>query len=310
MCAESTAVFVIIVNFRTPTLTMSTLNAVLASDLSTSTRLSITVVDNSSNDASGALIEEAFPSVRLIRSDVNLGFAGGNNLALREILAETETDAKPDSVFVLLLNSDLIVEPTTLERCLTFMRYHPTAGVVGPQVRLPDGELDLACRRGFPTPARAFWKLTGLSRVFPSTSRFTGYNLTHLPIDETIEIDSGTGAFMLVRLSAVRDVGLLDDDFFMYGEDLDWAYRIKQRGWKVWYIAEATVMHLKGATTRRQSSLMIVEFYRAMWLFYRKHQSRQHGFLLDSVVLGGIVLRGLIAYGANALRPSADRRVS
>jgi GT2 family glycosyltransferase len=246
----------------------------------------------------------------MIRSSRNLGFAGGNNLAIREILAETASQVEAADAYILLLNSDLLVETDTIARCLTFLRQHPRAGVAGPKVLLPDGRLDLACRRGFPTPTRAFWKLTGIARRRPGDPRFAGYNLTHLPVDQTVEIDSGTGAFMLVRLAAVRDAGLLDEEFFMYGEDLDWAWRIKEHGWSVWYVHDATALHLKGATSRRQSARMIVEFYRAMWIFYRKHQARQRGVLLDWAVLGGIVARGLVALGVNVLRPAAARRVS
>jgi N-acetylglucosaminyl-diphospho-decaprenol L-rhamnosyltransferase len=310
MHATAASVYAVVVNFRTPDLTIQTLDALLASDLSPATRLAVTIVDNGSGDESADQFAARFPDLRVIRSATNLGFAGGNNLALREVLADTATFPDACDSFVLLLNSDLIVEPDTLARCIAFMQARPDAGVVGPKVLLPNGRLDLACRRGFPTPQRAFWKLTGLSRRFPDNPRFTGYNLTHLPIDETFEIDSGMGAFMLVRLAAVRDVGLLDDEFFMYGEDLDWAYRIKQRGWKVWYLHDARALHLKGATSRRQSSRMIVEFYRAMWLFYQKHQARRHGPLFDCAVLGGIVVRGALAYGVNALRSPVDRRVS
>lgn len=310
MLPQSATIHTIIVNYQTPDLTIRTLDALLSSDLSLGFGLTVYVVDNGSGDDSAHQIGARFPTVQLVRSSSNLGFAGGNNLALRKIMADTALLADASSTFVLLLNSDLVIEPDLLVRCVTFMHVHPDAGVVGPKITLPDGGLDLACRRGFPTPTRAFWKLTGLSRRFPGNPRFTGYNLTHLPDDSTTEIDSGTGACMLVRLSAVRDVGLLDDEFFMYGEDLDWSYRIKQHGWKVWYLHEARALHLKGATSRQQSARMIVEFYRAMWLFYRKHQSRRHGFLLDCAVMGGIVLRGAIAYGANVLRQSSAKRVS
>jgi GT2 family glycosyltransferase len=183
-------------------------------------------------------------------------------------------------------------------------------GVVGPKVLLPDGRLDLACRRGFPTPARAFWKLTGLARRFPHNPRFTGYNLTHLDEDTTTEVDSVVGAFMLVRLHAIDQAGLLDDEFFMYGEDLDWAYRIKEHGWRVFYVAEARVLHLKGASSRRQSYRMIYEFYRAMWLFHRKHYGPRSRFLLNWLVLAGIVTRGGLAMVVNAFRPAHAKRVA
>jgi GT2 family glycosyltransferase len=245
-----------------------------------------------------------------VRSPRNLGFAGGNNLALTRVLKTVATETQRRNAFVLLLNSDTDVAPDALGICLEFMRAHPRAGVVGPKVVLPDGTLDLACRRGFPTPANAFWKLTGLARLFPRNPRFSGYNLTHLDDDETVEVDAVMGAFMLVRLSAVADVGPLDEQFFMYGEDLDWAYRLKAHGWQVWYHPLAHVRHLKGATTRTQSRRMLMEFYRAMWLFHRKHYAARNVFLLNWLVVSGIALRGALAVTVNALRPADRKRVA
>jgi N-acetylglucosaminyl-diphospho-decaprenol L-rhamnosyltransferase len=220
-----------------------------------------------------------------------------------------ETTSRRDT-FVLLLNSDVEVARDALAKTARFLERHPCAGIVGPKVILPDGRLDLACRRGFPTPSRAFWKLSGMAKRFPRNARFTGYNLTHLDENTTTEVDSVVGAFMLVRLAAIDDVGLLDERFFMYGEDLDWAYRIKSRGWRVYYYPEALALHLKGATTRRQSYRMIVEFYRAMWLFHRKHYANSTFFLINWLVVAGIVARGAIALIANVVRPVDAKRVS
>jgi GT2 family glycosyltransferase len=302
-------VYVVVLNFRTPDLTISAVDHLLRSDLS-GRDLSVFIVDNGSGDDSVAQIARRFPEVPLIVSRQNLGFAGGNNLALRQVLATVPAGVDRDDSFVLLLNSDVEVEPDALAHCLAFMRQHPDVGVVGPKVLLPDGRLDLACRRGFPTPARAFWKLTGLARRFPHNPRFTGYNLTHLDEDTTTEVDSVVGAFMLVRLHAIDQAGLLDDEFFMYGEDLDWAYRIKEHGWRVFYVAEARVLHLKGASSRRQSYRMIYEFYRAMWLFHRKHYGPRSRFLLNWLVLAGIVTRGGLAMVVNAFRPAHAKRVA
>ncbi|MGH9176434.1 MAG: glycosyltransferase family 2 protein, partial [Vicinamibacterales bacterium] len=267
-------------------------------------------VDNGSNDGSVSRLAERFPELAVIESTVNLGFAGGNNLAIRSILETTRDITNRGDTFVLLINSDVEVESDSVAIATCFLRGHLDVGIVGPKVVLPNGQLDLACRRGFPTPARAFWKLTGLSRRFPTNARFTGYNLTHLDEDQLTEVDSVTGAFMLVRLAAIDGVGLLDDRFFMYGEDIDWAYRIKERGWRVFYVPRARVRHLKGATTRRQSYRMIVEFYRAMWLFHRKHYAHRTLFLLNWLVGAGIVARGTVAICANALRPAGEKRVS
>lgn len=302
-------VHVVVVNYRTPDLTLNALDALLTSILP-DREMSITVVDNGSGDDSAERIRARCPGLRVIRSPRNLGFAGGNNLALREIIAAIPADTDRKDSFVLLLNSDTEVEADAIATCVRFMETHADAGIVGPKVVLPDGRLDIACRRGFPTPDRAFWKLTGIARRFPNNPRFTGYNLTHLDEDETTEVDSVVGAFMLVRQAAIDEAGLLDETFFMYGEDLDWAFRIKQVGWRVYYVPQARVRHLKGATARRESSRMIVEFYRAMWVFHFKHYAQNTVFLLNWLVAIGIILRGVVAIVSNWTRPIGDRRVA
>lgn len=302
-------VYAIVVNYRTPDLTAAAV-AHLRAGAPPDRDLVVYVVDNGSGDGSVARLRASCPDTILIASPANLGFAGGNNLALRDIVATVPAGTDRDDAFVLLLNSDVVVEADTLGACLGFMDDHPRVGIVGPRLLLPDGSLDLACRRGFPTPARAFWKLTGLAKRFPDNPRFTGYNLTHLDEMETTEVDSVVGAFMLVRLSAIDQTGLLDDTFFMYGEDLDWAYRMKALGWRVFYYPVATALHLKGATSRRQSYRMLYEFYRSMWLFHRKHYAPRSGRLLNWLVLAGVVARGGVAMASNALRPAHAKRVA
>jgi GT2 family glycosyltransferase len=297
------------VNYRTPALTVDALTSLLRSSLP-DRELHAIVVDNGSGDDSVAQISARVPGVELILSERNLGFAGGNNLALQRVLASTPSDADRHDTFVLLLNSDVALPPYAVQILVAFMETHPDAGIVGPKVVLPDGRLDLACRRGFPTPGRALWKLTNVARMFPKNPRFSGYNLTHLDEDEITEVDSVVGAFMLVRLAAIDNAGLLDARFFMYGEDLDWAYRIKQHGWSVWYVPAACVVHLKGATARRQSYRMTIEFYRAMWLFHHKHYARGSPFLLNWLVGMGIMARGLLALAINAARPAGAKRVA
>ena len=302
-------IFAIVVNYQTPELTISAVEHLRSSELA-ERRLRVTIVDNNSGDDSVARLAERFSDMDVIASKRNLGFAGGNNLAIEAALNELADDVDRHDTFFLLINSDVNVEREAIATCIAFMETHPAVGVVGPKVVLPDGRLDLACRRGFPTPGRAFWKLTGLAKRFPNNHRFTGYNLTHLDEDTVTEVDAVMGACMLVRLAAVDAVGLLDDTFFMYGEDIDWAYRIKQRGWRVFYVPTARVRHLKGATTRRQSYRMIIEFYRAMWLFHRKHYAGRTIALLNWLVAVGVVTRGIVAIAANAMRPAGAKRVS
>lgn len=304
-------IFGVIVNYRTADLLRRCLRHSLASV--TDHELTLTVVDNGSGDDSLAIVRAEFPRVAAIGSPRNLGFAGGNNLALRRILADLPPDADRDHAYVLLINTDLFLAPESVEVLTGFMEAHPEAGVVGPRVERPDGSLDLACRRSFPTPANAFFKLAGLSRRFPGHARLAAYNLTHLDPGELTEVDAVMGACMMVRASAIegpRGAGLLDEDFFMYGEDLDWAYRIKALGWRVYYNPETRVLHYKGATSARSSWRMIVEFYRAMHLFYRKHQASRAPRPLNWLVAGGIAARGVVALGVNALRPPGRRRVA
>jgi hypothetical protein len=196
---------------------------------------------------------------------------------------------------------------------LAFMDAHPESGAAGPRLVLTNGQLDRACRRSFPTPEVAFYRLTGLSFFFPRSPRFGRYNLTFLDPDETAEVDSVVGAFMMVRGETVQQVGLLDESFFMYGEDLDWAYRIKQAGWKVYYNADVTVLHYKEAASKGDRTIRAktrYEFYRAMHLFYRKHYAATMPFWFDGLVLTGLVLLGGAAMLGEAFKSLVTQRAS
>ena len=302
-------VYAVIVNYRTAEMTIEAANSLLKSDLA-DIDLHLLLVDNGSSDGSESRLQTALPHVRHFSTGRNLGYAGGNNVALRSLLADLSRDIDPDDSFVLLMNSDVIVEPAALRACLEYLLEHRDTAIVGPRVLLPDGRLDLACRRSFPTPSSGFWKLTGLARRFPANPRFASYNMTYLSEHEPAEVDSVMGAFMLIRLQAILQAGILDERFFFYGEDLDWSYRIKAHGWKVAYYPGAVVHHLKGETSRRDSNRMITEFYKAMWLFYRKHYAQRQFLLLEWAVLAGIVARGILALAINALRPAGRKRVS
>lgn len=275
----------------------------------------VVVVDNASRDGSAAMVREEFLAapvlasgaasptpdpphfpVRLIASERNGGFAYGNNLALRELLARADPPRA-----IMLLNTDTLVSPGALRAMLDFMDARPDAGVVGPRLVRADGTLDLACRRSFPTPEISFYRMLGLSRLFPRSRRFGRYNLTYLDENRTAEVDSVVGACMLLRTAALRQAGLLDESFFMYGEDLDLALRIKQRGWKVFYYPGARVLHYKRESSR-QSRRAQVEFYRAMYIFYDKHYRRTTPFWLHWIVMAGIALKGGLALAPEMLR--------
>lgn len=280
---------VIILNYNTVHLLRACLDSVLMAD--TALRYEVCVVDNASTDGSAAMVRREFPGVKLIASTANLGYSAGNNLGMRAFGFDTESPAGELPRFLLLLNPDTIVPPTALEAMVRFMDDSPTVGVAGPRVRRPDGSLDRACRRSFPTPQVSFYRMMGLSRLFPKSKRFNAYNLAFWPEDAVHPVDSVVGAFMLVRREAIEQVGLLDEAFFMYGEDLDWAKRIKDAGWDVWYNGKVEITHVKEAASS-QSSKARIDFYEAMWLFYRKHYRRETARWLDRLISTGIAVRG------------------
>ena len=191
--------------------------------------------------------------------------------------------------YALLLNPDTALPPQALADMLAYMDTRPACGVAGPRLVLPNGQLDLACRRSFPSPEISFYRMIGLSRLFPRSPRFGRYNLTYLSPEVETEVDSVVGAFMLVRREALAQVGLLDERYFMYGEDLDWAFAIKQAGWQVRYNPAVTVLHVKRAASR-QSHKAQVAFHEAMLLFYRKHYAHRTHPLLGALVVLGIQL--------------------
>jgi len=279
---------IVIVNYNTRDLLRECLASVYGSQGEFSCE--VWVVDNASTDDSAEMVAAEFPQAHLIRSEVNGGYSYANNLALREIL---DLGCHIPS-YVLLLNSDTLLPPSALADMLAFMGGHPEAGAAGPRLVRASGELDLACRRSFPTPINSFYKLFGLSRLFPHSPRFARYNLTFLDPDETVEVDSVAGSFMMVCREAIQQVGLLDESFFMYGEDLDWAYRMKAAGWKVYYNAEVRVLHYKGESSK-QSRKAHYEFYRAMYIFYQKHYRATTPLCLHWLIVGGIALRGGLA---------------
>jgi GT2 family glycosyltransferase len=272
--------------------------------------LAIWVVDNASSDGSGQMVREQFPNVYLIASEHNGGFAYGNNLALRRIIGDIpDQRAQPAPDYVLLLNNDTIVPSGTLDSLVDYLETHHEVGVVGPKVLLPDGTLDKACRRSFPTPIVSFYRMIGLSRLFPKSPRFGRYNMTYLDPDVETEVDSVVGACMLLRTSIIREVGLLDEQFFMYGEDLDWAYRIKTYGWHIWYYPAVHIWHYKRAASTRRALPSIRAFYEAMRIFHRKHFAATTPAPLNLMIETGITFKEWIALGYNAFLPPTARRV-
>ncbi|MBN1318460.1 MAG: glycosyltransferase family 2 protein [Anaerolineales bacterium] len=249
----------------------------------------VCVVDNASSDGSIEMVRDEFPQARLIVNEQNLGYPAANNIGLSSF---GEWDSNPPARYALLLNPDTELPPMALAGMVDFMDAHPEAGAAGPKLVMPDGQMDLACRRSFPTPEVIFYRVVMLSKLFPNSRRFGRYNLTYLDPDQLAEVDSVVGAFMLVRAEPIAQVGLLDEQFFMYAEDLDWAKRIKEAGWKIFYNPAITVLHVKRASSRQSSRRSRFEFERANLLFYRKHYQASTPAWLNLLILLVLAFRG------------------
>lgn len=267
-------------------------------------RYQVIVVDNASTDGSAEMVKAEFPQAHLIESAINGGYPYGNNLGLRALGfgAAGQVDANAPR-YALLLNPDTEVPPDALAAMVRFMDGRPDVGVAGPKLVLADGTLDKACKRGFPTPLVSFYHFAGLSRLFPNSPRFARYNMTFVHPDQEAEVDSVVGAYMQVRREAIAAVGLLDEAFFMYAEDIDWAYRIKQAGWKIVYHPQVVVKHVKRAASR-QSKRAQFEFWRAMLIFYRKHYRATTPLWLHGLIMAALLLKGGRPLWAEIRRPT------
>lgn len=234
----------------------------------------IFVVDNNSIDNSTSLVKEQFPEVILIENKENVGFSKANNQAIR--LAKGE--------HVLLLNPDTVVEEDTLEKCCQFMDEHPEAGGLG--VKMLDGKGNFLpeSKRGLPTPMVAFYKVSGLASLFSKSKRFGKYHLGYLDEDETNEVEILAGAFMYLRKETLDKIGLLDEDYFMYGEDIDLSYRVIKGGYKNYYFPETRIIHYKGESTKKTSINYVFIFYRAMIIFAQKHFSQKNAALFSFLI--------------------------
>lgn len=243
------------------------------------------VVDNNSIDGSVEMVKTKFPEVKLLANKDNRGFSKANNQAIE--IAKGE--------YVLLLNPDTVVEEDTFEKVISFMDQHPDAGALG--VRMLDGRGKFLpeSKRGLPTPIVAFYKIFGLSKLFPKSKRFGQYHLGHLSEFETNEIDILSGAFMLMRKTALDKVGLLDEAFFMYGEDIDLSYRIQKGNYKNYYYPEARIIHYKGESTKKSSVNYVFVFYRAMVIFAEKHFSQKNAKLFSFLINCAIYFRASLA---------------
>ena len=266
---------IVILNYQTFELTKNTINSIFEYEYPFS--YEVLLVDNASGDDSLSRLKDYFKdNVIFIESRENNGFAAGNNQALK--IAKGK--------YQLLLNSDTIVWENTLESIYYYMEKHTDVGATGCRVLLENGDLDKACKRSFPNVKNSFFRLLHIQ----TKSKDDNYNLDSLPDDGVYEIDCLTGAFMFIRKEALDEVGFLDETFFMYGEDIDLCFRIKQAGWKIVYYGKSKITHFKGASSKKQKSKLIYEFYRAMYVYYKKHHAHESFFITNFIVYFGIAL--------------------
>lgn len=290
-------VSVVIVHYETPQLLIRCLQAL--GRASERAAIEVFVVDNDSNVFDPIACEQALPGVRVLRNDSNLGFAKASNQALQIARGR----------YLLLLNPDAFVEPDTLAVMVDYLDQHPEIGCATCRVELEDGSLDLACRRLFPTPERSLYRMTLLSKAFPRSRRFGQYNLTYLDDRQETEIDQPCGAFMMVRSEIREQVGLLDERYFMYGEDTDWAFRIKASGWRIVYTPITKVRHVKRASSRHARRRTIGYFYDSMRIFYREHYWAVYPRWLSMMILTAISARERIELAWVRIGPRSEAGV-
>lgn len=283
-------VSIIIVNYNTKDLLKQTIDSVIAT--TNEIDYEIIVVDNASKDRSTELIKNNYKDVILIENKENLGFSKANNIGINVSTGK----------YILLLNSDTVVLDDAIKECFRYMEMNLDIGALGCKVVLKDGKLDHACKRGFPTPEASLFYMFRLHKIFPKSKNFGKYTMSYVDEDEVSEVDSLMGAFMMVRKSVIDEIGLLDEEFFMYGEDIDWCFRIKEAGYKMVYYPKVKIIHYKGASSNKKRVKTIYEFHRAMILFYNKHFRKKYNIFVTLTVYLGIFIRMILIYIINLFK--------
>ncbi|HSW98135.1 MAG TPA: glycosyltransferase family 2 protein [Candidatus Saccharimonadales bacterium] len=285
-------VSIIIVSYNTQDFLKECLTAVFTR-VSKELHYEVIVVDNNSKDDSIKMVRKSFPQVHTIVNNENLGFSKANNIGV----------AVAKGRYMLFLNSDAILRAKTLEEMIRFMDNHADAGAATCKVELPDGQIDDASHRGFPTPWNSFCHFSGISKVFPNSLFLNGYNLGWKDLGKIHEIDALAGAFMIVRWEAGEQIGWWDEDYFFYGEDLDFCYMLKKKGWKIYYVPTVSLLHYKGVSggikqvskdvtsADKETKLRTTDArFDAMRIFYKKHYKNVYPGFVTSMVTNGINL--------------------
>jgi GT2 family glycosyltransferase len=274
---------IIIINYNVKYFLEQCLHSVIKA--TTGIDYEIIIVDNASSDGSRNYLENKFLNIRFEWNETNLGFAKANNQALRMARGE----------YILFLNPDTILPEDCLKKCIEHLSSHPGAGALGVCMLDGSGNFLKESKRGFPTPLAAFFKLTGLSTLFPKSALFSRYHMGHLHPAANHETDVLAGAFMMVRKKVLDITGGFDESFFMYGEDIDLSYRIQEAGYKNLYFAECPILHFKGESTRHGSLNYVRLFYGAMAIFARKHYGSMRAGIFSFSIHLAIWLRAFLS---------------
>lgn len=252
----------------------------------------IFVVDNASVDGSVQYIRKRFPEITLIANAENLGFGRANNVALQKVQGK----------FVVLINPDTVTQEDTFDKLLEFFEQQQDAGAATCKIINPDGSFSVDCRHSIPTPSIAFWKVIGLSKLFPRSKIFARYNLTYLDPDKTYPVPAISGSFMMIKKEVLDQVGLFDERFFMYCEDIDLCHRINQTPFKIYYVPTTQIIHYKGESTRKDNLDYVITFNKALYQFFQKYYAQHTAFFFRWLITLGIVFRGMFIYLRNFLR--------
>lgn len=277
--------------------------------------LDVWVVDNDSDDGSDEMVRSKYPQAHLIVNNQNVGFARANNQALQEILKKsTPHNNENSSHYILILNPDTLVESDTLQRSVAYMQQHPNCGALGVKMVNAQGTFLRESKRGFPSPRTSFYKICGLSRLFPHHPRYAAYYMGHLDDNAINEVDILPGAFIMTTAAVLRQVGLFDESYFMYAEDVDLSWRIHEAGYKNIYFPETRILHYKGECTRKETFTYVYTFYNAMAIFTRHYFGSGRRLSVALLLQIGIWMRASLAWGqriiARLLLPIIDLTIS
>lgn len=274
---ESPDLSIIILNYNVKDLLLKCLESIFK-NRKEQDRWQVMVVDNASSDGSVEEVRKRYKDIEIVENKSNLGFAAGNNVGVKYAKAPV----------ILFLNPDTVVIDDAIQKSLKYLLSNPDIGALTCRVELPDGRLDYSCHRGFPTPWNSFCYFSGLAKLFPYSPLFAGYTASYLDIRTTHEIDCLTGAFLMVRKIAGDQIGWWDTDYFFNGEDIEFCFSLKEKGWKIYFYPQVKIIHYKGSSAGQEKAKAISHGVSAMRIFYKKHYYDKYPPILRNLILAAI----------------------